>query len=249
MARLVWDQESERLYETGISNVVLYTWNGTAQETAKGNKWNTGVAWNGVTAVTESPSGAEASDLYADNIKYLSLRSVEQLGATIEAYMYPPEFGECDGTAVFGIDNLKEDYNGASEGPFKDWKGAGIIIGQQSRKPFCLAYKTVIGNDTLYDDYGYKLHLLYNATASPSERAYNTINDSPEANAFSWELTTNPISVTGYKPTSLITIDSTKVPPKALAAIEDALFGSSSVEPKILLPDELKTLLTNGAVD
>lgn len=233
--RLVWDVDSERLYETGISNVVLYPWD-KSQEKYGG--WGIGVAWNGVTAITESPSGAEASDIYADNIKYLSLRSVEQLGATIEAYMYPKAFAECDGSAIF--DTTSE----------QKAKSAGIIVGQQSRKPFCLAYKTVLGNDTEYDDYGYKIHLLYNATASPSERAYNTINDSPEANTFSWELTTNPIPVPGHKNASLITINSRECDKDVLKKIEDNLFGVDSgdngveaIDPHILLPGDIQTII------
>ena len=216
---LVWDETGDRLYETGVDHVALYPWNKTEK------KWDKGVAWNGITAITESPSGAEETALYADNIKYLSLRSIEELGATIEAYMYPDEFAECDGSA-----QLAE----------------GVSIGQQPRKPFCLAYRTRLGNDTEYEDYGYKLHILYNATAAPSERAYNTINDSPEANTFSWELTTNPIAVDGHKNTSLITIDSTKVDATKLKAIEDSLFGSADRDPQILLPADIATILSDS---
>lgn len=210
MAKLTWDATSERLYETGVSNGVIYPIGST------GN-YEDGVAWNGLTAVTESPSGADVTDLWADNIKYLSLRAAEQFGATIEAYTYPDEFAMCDGSAI---------------------PADGVIIGQQARKPFGFCYKTVVGNDTDFEDHGYKLHLIYNATVSPSERAYSTINDSPEAITFSWEMTTTPVAVTGYnyKPTACITIDSTKVDKDDLKNLEDLLYGTQSADPTLPLP-------------
>lgn len=195
--RVEWDKSSERKYETGINQVVLYVWNAT--------KYGSGVAWNGITGITESPSGAENTDLYADNIKYLSMISAETLGATIEGYMYPDEFAECDG----------------SVSPV-----TGMNIGQQARKSFALCYKTIVGNDTEGEAYGYKLHLLYGCKASPSERPYQTINDSPEANSMSWEVNTTPVNVAGYKPTALVTIDSTAVNnPAKMAEIEAYLYG------------------------
>ena len=179
-----------------------------------------GVAWNGLISVTESPSGAEASPLYADDIKYLNLISNEEFGASIEAYTYPDEFAQCDGSA---------DLAG----------NKGVSLGQQKRNPFGLVYKTTLGNDSYGNDYGYKLHIIYGATASPSEKAYSTINDSPEAITLSWEITTTPVSVAGHKPTSIITIDSTKADATALAALEDKLFGTESEEPTLPLPDEI----------
>lgn len=220
MAKLVWDQAGEKLYETGVKNCVLFV-----QENGKYPK---GVAWNGITAVTESPSGAEATALYADDIKYLNLISTEEFGATIEAYMYPEEFKECDGTAALE---------------------AGVYIGQQSRKSFGLAYKTTIGNDVESNDHGYKLHIIYGAYAAPSEKAYATINDSPEAITFSWELTTTPVEVSGHKPTATIEIDSTKVDAKALAAIEAKLFGSEEGEASLPLPDELLALIKSATAE
>lgn len=216
MAALTWDETGKRLYETGVRKGVLYVQdnNGTYPK---------GVAWNGLTAVTESPSGAESNPLYADDIKYLDLRSAEEFGATIEAYTYPDEFAECDGTA-----ELAE----------------GVMIGQQARKSFGLSYRTVLGNDIVNDAYGYKLHLIYGATASPSEKGYQTVNDSPEAISFSWELTTTPVNVTGMKPTAIITIDSTKADPTKLAALEAILYGSGETEARLPLPDEVKTLMT-----
>lgn len=218
MAKLVWDQSGERLFETGVSNGVLYVRNSEGE-------YPLGVPWNGLTAVTESPSGAEATPLYADNIKYLSLMSNEEFGATIEAYTYPDEFAECDGSAELG---------------------AGVMIGQQSRKYFGLAYKTVIGNDTDGNAYGYKLHLIYGAQAAPSEKAYATINDSPEAITFSWELTTSPIEVTGFKPTASLVIDSTKIDAASLASIEALLFGTEAAEASLPTPDEILALLPEG---
>ena len=214
MSKLVWDQIGERLYETGVKNGVLYV-----QENGAYPK---GVAWNGLTAVTESPSGAEATALYADDIKYLNLMSNEEFGATIEAYMYPDEFAQCDGSAALVT---------------------GVMIGQQARKTFGLAYKTTIGNDTDGNDFGYKLHLIYGALAAPSEKAYATINDSPEAITFSWEINTTPVNVTGFKPTSYLVVDSTKVGEGKMAALEAALYGSDSKEAYLPLPDEVKTLV------
>ena len=211
MSKLVWDQTGERFYETGVKNGVLYP-------QAEGGTYPKGVAWNGLTAVTESPSGAEATPLYADDIKYLNLMSAEEFGATIEAYTYPDEFAECDGSASLA---------------------KGVSIGQQKRKTFGLAYKTVLGNDIANNDYGYKLHIIYGATASPSEKAYATVNDSPEAITFSWEVTTTPVNVTGFKPTSSIVIDSTKANAEKLAALEAILFGSDDVEARLPLPDEI----------
>lgn len=210
MSKLVWDQSGERFYETGVKNGVLYI--------PTSGVYSKGVAWNGLTAVTESPSGAEATALYADDIKYLSLMSTEEFGATIEAYTYPEEFAECDGSASLA---------------------AGVSIGQQARKTFGLSYKTTIGNDVDGNEHGYKLHLIYGCLAAPSEKAYATINDSPEAITFSWEVTTTPVNVTGHKPTACITIDSTKAEPTKLAALEAKLYGSDSVEPSLPLPDEI----------
>lgn len=201
MSKLVWDQTGQKFYETGVSKGVLYP------QDASG-AYPLGVAWNGLTAVTESPSGAESNPLYADDIKYLDLRSAEEFGATVEAYTYPDEFTLCDGSAE-PVD--------------------GLIIGQQNRTPFGLCYKTVLGNDTQTNDYGYLLHIIYNATAAPSERAYQTINDSPEAITFSWELTTTPVNVTGYKPTAYMRINSTKVDSEKLAKLEDILYGKDAV--------------------
>ena len=215
MAKLIWDATGERFYETGVKNGVLYV--ADAQGT-----YPKGVAWNGLTAVTESPSGAEPSPLYADDIKYLNLMSAEEFGATVEAYTYPDEFAQCNGEA-----SLVE----------------GVVIGQQPRKTFGMVYRTVLGNDVNNENYGYKLHLIYGAVAAPSEKAYATINDSPEAITFSWELTTTPVSVNGFKPTASLTIDSTKVEPTKLTALEDILFGSETVEARLPLPDEIATLM------
>lgn len=220
MSKLVWDADANRLYETGTSKGVLYPRDDDG-------KYSKGYAWNGLTGVTESPSGAEPTDLYADNIKYLTMRSAEDLGATVTAYTYPPEFAQCDGSASLV---------------------SGVMIGQQSRRAFGLCYQTVVGNDVQGNDYGYKIHILYGATASPSERAYQTINDSPEAIEFSWELTTTPISVDGFKPTALVTIDSTEFKDEAAKArlqdLEDILYGTSEAEARLPLPDEIKTVLT-----
>ena len=218
MSKLVWDQTGERLYETGVKYGVLYVQEGAA--------YPKGVAWNGLTAVTESPSGAEATALYADDIKYLNLMSAEEFGATIEAYTYPDEFMACDGSA-----SLTE----------------GVYVGQQARKSFGLCYRTTVGNDTVNNDYGYKLHLIYGALASPSEKAYSTINDSPEAITFSWEVSTTPVNVTGHKPTACLTIDSTKVAPEKLAALEEILYGKEQAEPRLPLPDEVVQIMTAAA--
>ena len=216
MAKLVWDETGKRLYETGVKNGVLYPQDSTGT-------YPKGVAWNGLTAVTQSPSGAEATPLYADDMKYLNLYSAEEFGATVEAYTYPDEFAECDGSAELA---------------------KGVMIGQQPRKAFGLAYKTVIGNDVKNNKYGYKLHLIYGAMASPSEKAYATINDSPEAITFSWEITTTPVSVAGFEPTAYIEIDSTKAEPTKLAKLEEKLFGSASEEATLPLPNEVATLMT-----
>lgn len=225
MSRLTWDNTGERYYETGVKQGVLYP-------IQTDGKYSVGVAWNGLTAVTESPSGAEATALYADDIKYLNLISTEEFGATIEAYTYPDEFAECDGSAAL-VD--------------------GIMLGQQKRKTFGLCYKTTVGNDVDGNDYGYKLHLIYGCLAAPSEKAYATINDSPEAITFSWEVSTTPVNVAGFKPTSQITIDSTKIAEgkKAkLTELEDILYGkdgtgdgqTGAVVARLPLPDEIKTL-------
>ena len=219
MAKLIWDATGEKLYETGVKQGVLYIMD------AEG-KYPSGVVWNGLTAVTESPSGAESTPLYADDIKYLNLISAEEFGATIEAYTYPDEFMECDGSAA-----LVE----------------GAYIGQQPRKTFGLCYRTTLGNDVANDSYGYKLHLIYGALAAPSEKAYATINDSPEAITFSWEVSTTPVPVTGHKPTASLIIDSTKVGAEKMAALEAVLYGAESTEARLPLPDEVKTILTNAA--
>lgn len=218
MAKLIWDATGERLYETGVKQGVLYI--------PTDGVYSKGVAWNGLTAVTESPSGAEATALYADDIKYLNLMSNEEFGATIEAYTYPEEFAQCDGSASLV---------------------AGVKIGQQSRKTFGLCYRTTLGNDVEGNDYGYKLHLVYGALAAPSEKGYATINDSPEAITFSWEVTTTPVAVTGFKPTSHIEIDSTLADADKLAALEAILYGSEAEEPRMPLPDEIKELMTAAA--
>ena len=218
MAKIEWDKTGERLYETGVKNGVLYV--------QEGGVYGNGVAWNGLTAVTESPSGAEATPLYADDIKYLNLLSAEEFGATIEAYTYPDEFAACDGSAALAD---------------------GVMIGQQARKTFGLCYRTTIGNDTDGNDHGYKLHIIYGALAAPSEKAYATINDSPEAITFSWEITTTPVNVTGAKPTASITIDSTKADPAKLAELEKKLYGDTETEASLPLPDEIKQIFTAGA--
>lgn len=231
MSRIVWDASGEHIYETGLKNGVLYPVNSDGE-------YKPGVAWNGLSSVSETPSGAEANAIYADDIKYLNLYSAEEFGATVEAYTYPDEFAECDGSAALA---------------------EGVILGQQYRKTFGMCYRTVIGNDVDGDTYGYKLHLLYGCKASPSERQYQTINDSPEAITFSWEITTIPVNVAGHKPVSCITIDSTKADATKLAALEDILYGkdavtadaehnieaADAVDPRLPLPDEINRIF-NG---
>lgn len=214
MSKITWDAAGERLYETGVKNGVLY---------AKDDKgeYGKGVAWNGLTAVTESPSGAEASPLYADDIKYLNLISAEEFGGTIEAYMYPDEFKACNGEAELAV---------------------GVTIGQQTRRAFGFCYRTTIGNDTEGTEHGYKLHIVYEAMAAVSEKAYASINDSPEAITFSWEFTTTPVNVEGFKPTACITIDSTKVDDTKLKALEAKLYGSEQEEPTLVMPDEIASM-------
>ena len=222
--KLVWDKTGEHYYETGVKNGVLYPMSASGT-------YPKGVAWNGLTAITESPSGAEATALYADDIKYLNLMSNEEFGATVEAYTYPDEFAECDGSA-----SLTE----------------GVYIGQQARKTFGLSYRTTLGNDSKGNDYGYKLHIIYGAMASPSEKAYSTINDSPDAITFSWELSTTPVAVANFKPTASLTIDSTKVDPEKLATLEEILYGkdgtggdqsTGAVDPRLPLPDEIANIM------
>lgn len=215
MAKLVWDQAGKRTYETGVDRGVLYP--------NVSGAYPKGVAWSGLVSVTESPSGAEDNPLYADNMKYLNMKSAEEFGATIECYTYPDEWAACDGSA-----DLAD----------------GVTIGQQARQNFGLCYRTRIGNDAVGDDYGYKLHLIYGCSASPSERAYQTVNDSPEAISFSFEIATTPVPVTGFRPVSSLTIDSTKVEKAALAALEDILYGTTTDEARLPLPDEIKTILT-----
>ena len=214
MATLTWDVQSERYYETGVSKGVLYPF--------KEGKYSKGVAWNGLTAVNESPSGAEPTPLYADNIKYLNLLSNEEFAATVEAYTYPDEFAECDGSAELA---------------------AGVSVGQQKRIPFGLSYVTKLGNDTDGQDHGYKIHLIYGALAKPTQKNYATINDNPEAITFSWELSTTPVAVPNMRPTACITIDSTKVTPENLKKIEDKLYGKDSEEATLPTPAELAALI------
>jgi len=218
MTKLTWDGTGKRYFETGIDKGVLYVMDANGA-------YPLGVPWNGLTAVTESPSGAEPTPLYADNIKYLTLMSAEEFSATIEAYTYPAEFGQCDGSAALAT---------------------GAIVGQQGRKKFGLVYRTKLGNDVGGQDLGYKLHLLYGCLASPSEKAYASINESPEAITFSWEIATTPVLVTGLKPTSLIIVDSTVATAEELALLEDELFGdATSGVANLPLPDVVKTLLTH----
>ncbi len=214
MSKLIWDKIGERFYETGVEKGVLYPY--------KNSKYGTGVAWNGLTAVNERPSGAEPNPLYADDIKYLNLMSNEEFAATIEAYTYPDEFAECDGSAEIAT---------------------GVVIGQQSRIPFGFSYVTKEGNDTDGTNHGYKIHLVYGCQAAPSEKNYATINDSPEAITFSWEVSTTPVAVDGHKPTATVEIDSTKVDATKLAAFEKVLYGDETNEPRLPLPDEIATLL------
>jgi hypothetical protein len=219
MSKLVWDKSGERFYETGVKNGVLYVQDSTGA-------YPKGVAWNGLTAVTESPSGAEATALYADDTKYLNLVSAEEFGATIEAYTYPEEFAECDGSAKVAT---------------------GVYIGQQARKTFGMCYRTSVGNDIANNDYGYKIHLIYGALAAPSEKGYATINDSPEAITFSWEVSTTPVEVEGFKPTASMVIDSTKVDKAKLAELEAILYGSAESEARLPLPAEIITLIGKAA--
>lgn len=218
MSKIVWDQTGERKYETGVDRGVLYP--------QVSGAYPKGVAWNGLTAVTESPSGAEATPLYADNIKYLNLMSAEEFGATIEAYTYPEEFEACDGSASLAT---------------------GVTVGQQKRQAFGLCYRTILGDDVNGNDAGYKLHIIYGALAAPSEKAYATVNDSPEAITFSWEVTTTPVNVTGLKPTASVTIDSTKVDAGKLAELEAILYGSADEEARLPLPDEIADLFKEAA--
>lgn len=225
MSKIEWDKTGEKLYETGVKNGVLYL-------PDEFGAYTKGVAWNGLTSVKESPSGAEATPLYADDIKYLELTSAEEFGGTLECYTYPDEFAECDGSAEVA---------------------PGVIIGQQNRKTFGLCYRTTLGNDIKGNEYGYKLHLIYGAKASPSEKAYSTINDSPEAITFSYEISTTPVNVTGHKPTASLIVDSTKVSAEKMAALEDLLYGKDGVEsspnnnPRLPLPDEVITLLKDNS--
>lgn len=221
MTRIVWDQTGDKYYETGVKKGTLYPQD-------KNGSYPKGVAWNGLTAVTESPSGAEPTDLYADDIKYGTLRSAETFGCTIEAYTYPDEFAECDGSAE---------------------PTPGVRIGQQPRKSFGFVYQTSIGSDTLAAGDAYYLHLVYNCTASPSEKAYATINDSPEAITFSWEINTTAVNVEGYSATSTLTIDSRKVDAEKLTALEDALFGTDKDEPHLPSPDEVIEMMLGAATE
>lgn len=216
MSRLVWDKVGERLYETGVSRGVLYP-------VDENGAYSTGVAWNGLTAVNEAPSGAEATPLYADDIKYLNLLSNEDYAATIEAYTYPDEFAACDGSVELAI---------------------GVMIGQQKRKMFGFCYKTKVGNDSDGTDYGYKLHLVYGALAAPTDKSYATINDSPEAITFSWEISTTPVDVEGFKPTAHLVIESWKADATKLKALEDKLYGTASIEPQLPLPNEVATIMS-----
>lgn len=216
MSRLIWDAAGDRLFETGAKNAVLYVQD-------ESGTYPLGIAWNGLSSVTESPSGADASPVYADDVKYLNLIAAEEFGATIEAYTYPDEFAECDGSVDLAT---------------------GVKAGQQTRKSFGLCYRTAIGNDIDGNEYGYKLHLVYGATAAPSEKAYSSINDSPEAIAFSWELSTIPVTVTDHKPTAIIVIDSTKADADTLEALENILYGDVGADPYLPLPDAVATLFS-----
>jgi len=218
MPTLTWDQDSDRKYETGVQKGVLYP--------GEGNGYATGVAWNGLTTITESPSGAESNPQYADNIKYLDLMSAEEFGATIEAFTYPEEFGKCDGSAELS---------------------PGVTIGQQKRIRFALCYRTVLGDSIDNNDHAYKLHIVYGCKAAPSEKAYATVNDSPEPITFSWEVTTTPTPVEGYEPTSTMILNSEKIDVLKMKAIEDILYGTSDLEPRVPLPDEIISILSSGA--
>lgn len=214
--KIVWDAEGERLFETGVDRGVLYPIN-------EAGAYGTGVPWNGLTSVSESPEGGEPNPIYADNQKYLNLISVEEAKGTIEAFTYPEEFAECDGSKELA---------------------PGVFAGQQNRTPFGLSYRTLVGNDIKGNDYGYKIHLVYGATAQPSEKSYETVNDSPEPAAFSWEYSTSPVTVPGMKPTATLTIDSTKVTPAALLKLEEALYGSDTKDPSFPLPTQVIALVT-----
>lgn len=218
MAKLEWDKTGEKFYETGLKNGVLYVMTNGA--------YGNGVAWNGLSSVSESPSGAEATAIYADDQKYLNLYSAEEFAATVEAYTYPDEFAECDGSADIIT---------------------GVSIGQQARKTFALCYRTTLGNDSDGNEHGYKIHIIYGAKAAPSEKAYNSINDSPEAITFSWELSTTPINVAGFKPTASLVIDSTKIDAAKLKTIEDTLYGTADTEPTLMLPDAIIALTSSDA--
>lgn len=219
MSKLAWDATGKRFYETGTDRAVLFP------QTGENGAYGTGVAWSGLTGVTESPSGADETSLYADNMKYLSLRSAEEFGGTITAYQYPDEWEQCDGSAELET---------------------GVVLGQQSRTPFGLCYRTLLGNDVKRTDYSYKLHFIYGATVSPSERAYQTVNDSPEAIEFSWEFDTTPIAVDGFKSTACITVDASKVDPAKLKALEDMVYGTDDAEPKMPMPADFKTIFAAG---
>lgn len=215
MSKLVWDQTGERFYETGVKQGVLYP-------QSEGGTYPVGVAWNGLSAITENPTGAESNPLYADDIKYLNLISNEEFGLSIEAYTYPEEFAECDGSV-----EVEE----------------GVTIGQQSRKTFGLSYRTAVGNDVEKNEHAYKLHLVYGITASPSEKGYKSVSDDPDAIVFTWDATTTPVNVSGYKPASSLVIDSRKADAEKLKALEDILYGSDDEEPRLPLPDEIITLM------
>lgn len=215
MARLIWDEVGQRFFETGVKNGVLYVQNNDGS-------YANGVVWNGLTAITESPSGAEETPLYADDVKYLTLRSAEEFGATIEAFTYPEEFEQCDGSALIAD---------------------GVTIGQQARKAFGLCYRTAVGNDIQGQEFSYKLHIIYGCTVAPSEKSYSTINDNPEAITFSWELSTVPVPVDGFKPTASLVIDANKVEPGKLQLLENALFGDAENEAKLLLPNQIMELM------
>ncbi len=219
MPKLKWDQTGERLYETGVDKVVLFPMESTGQ-------YGQGVAWNGITAVNESPSGAEATPLYANNGKYLNLISNEDFAATIEAFMYPDEFEECDGSKEIA---------------------PGVVIGQQKRKVFGLAYRTLLGNDVDGNDHGYKLHLVYGCLAAPSEHNHSSVNDNPEAGTMSWSVSTTPVEVADAKPTATVTIDSTKADKAKLKKLEDMLYGTDQAESKLPLPAEVITLMKDAA--
>lgn len=215
MARLIWDEVGQRFFETGVKNGVLYVQDNDGS-------YKNGVVWNGLTAVTESPSGAEETPLYADDVKYLTLRSAEEFGATVEAYTYPEEFEQCDGSAAIA---------------------AGVTIGQQARRAFGLCYRTSVGNDIQGQNFSYKLHLIYGCTVAPSEKSYSTINDNPEAITFSWELSTVPVPVDGFSPTASLVIDASKVDEGKMALLENALFGDEQNEARLLLPNEIMEML------